>query len=139
MSVEKAYDEIKLGDSAAWSRTITEADIQNFAGVSGDFNSIHIDEQYAKTTRFKGRIAHGFLTASFISAIIGNELPGRSGVYLKQDLCFLAPVRIGDTIVCKVKVMEKIDAKKRIRLRTVCSNEKGEDVVDGEALLMLLK
>lgn len=134
----KKFDEIAVGDSAWMRRTITEADIVNFAGVSGDFNPIHIDELFARDTMFKGRIAHGFFTASFISNVIGNQLPGPGGVYVKQDLRFTAPVRVGDTIATRVEVIDKIPEKKRIILKTICTNQDDNEVLVGQAEMLVL-
>jgi 3-hydroxybutyryl-CoA dehydratase len=136
---EKTFDEIQVGDSVWLRRTVTDADIANFAGVSGDFNALHTDEEYAKNTMFKGRIAHGFFTATLITNLIGNRLPGPGSVYMKQEVRFLAPVRVGDTITGEVEVVEKMPEKKRIRLKTTVSNQKDEVVLDGEALIMTLK
>jgi len=136
---ERTFNEIQVGDSEKFRRTVTEADIANFAAVSGDFNVLHTDEEYAKRTIFGGRIAHGLFTATLISNIIGNKLPGVGNVYLKQVFSFLAPVRIGDTISAKVEVIEKIEEKQRLRLRTTCRNQNNELVLDGEALCMLLR
>lgn len=134
----RKFEDIQVGDSAWMRRTITEADIVNFAGVSGDFNPIHIDDLYAKGTMFKGRIVHGFFTASFISNVIGNQLPGPGGIYVQQHLRFTAPVRMGDTITTRVEVTEKIPEKKRIILKTVCTNQDGKDVLVGEAEMLVM-
>jgi 3-hydroxybutyryl-CoA dehydratase len=134
----KGFSEFKVGDDAWARRTITDADLINFAGISGDFNPIHTDEIFARETIFKGRIAHGSFTASFISNVLGNQLPGPGGIYIRQDLKFIAPVRIGDTITTRVEVIEKIEDKKRLILRTVCTNQDGKDVLAGEAELMIL-
>jgi 3-hydroxybutyryl-CoA dehydratase len=136
---EKTFSGIRVGDSEWIRRTVTEADIINFAGVSGDFNPLHTDEEYAKKTMFKGRIVHGLFTATLISNIIGNKLPGPGCIYLKQDLRFLAPVQVGDTITAEVLVFEKIEEKQRLRLRTTCRKQNGRIVLDGEALCMILK
>lgn len=133
---ELTYEEIEIGDSAAFSKTIAEIDIYQFAGITGDFNPMHVDKEYAGTTFFKERIAHGMLTASFISTVLGMKLPGPNTIYLEQTVRFLAPVKIGDTICARVEVIEKIDAKKQIRLRTTVTNQHGKTVVDGEALVM---
>lgn len=138
MYKEKRFSEIQVGDKESIRRTITEADIVNFAGVSGDFNPLHTDEEYAKNTMFKGKIAHGFFTAALITNVVGNKLPGPGSVYLKQDLRFLAPVRPGDTIVATAEVVEKIEGKQRVRLRTTCTTQSGELVLDGEATLLVL-
>jgi 3-hydroxybutyryl-CoA dehydratase len=133
--IGKTYDELSIGDSDRFSKTVTDADIYLFAGVTGDLNPAHIDEAYAQGTFFKTRIAHGMLSAGFISAVIGTRLPGPGTVYLQQSLNFLAPVRIGDTVTASAEVIEKIDAKRRIRLKTTCVNQDGVEVLSGEALV----
>lgn len=105
---------------------------------AGIFNPIHTDEEFAKETVFKTRIAHGAFTASFISNVLGNQLPGPGGIYVRQDLKFLAPVRVGDTITTRVEIIEMIAEKKRLILTTVCTNQEGVDVLAGEAELMIL-
>lgn len=125
----------QIGDRASVKRTVTEADIVNFAGITGDFNPIHMDEEYAKASRFKGRIAHGIFSAALISSVLGNKLPGPGCIYLKQNLVFMAPVRIGDTITAEVEIIEIIEAKNRLRLRTFCKNQQGKVVLEGEALV----
>lgn len=135
MIIGKSIDQIKVGDSAEFAKTVTETDIYLYAGITGDFNPAHINEAYAKNTFFKTRIAHGMLTAGFISTILGNQLPGPGTIYLKQDLSFLAPVHIGDTITGKVEVLESIPEKNRLRLKTSCANQDGVVVLDGEALV----
>lgn len=139
MYKEKTLSQIQVGDKEWIRRTITDADIANFAGVSGDFNPLHTDEEYAKDTMFKGKIAHGFFTAALITNVVGNRLPGPGSVYLKQELRFLGPVRAGDTITAMAEVIEKIEEKQRVRLKTTCTNQKGELVLDGEAALLVLK
>jgi 3-hydroxybutyryl-CoA dehydratase len=131
----RTFDQLEVGDSDRFSKTVTEADIYLFAGVSGDMNPAHIDETYAKGTFFKTRIAHGMLSAGFISAVIGTRLPGPGTVYMHQALNFVAPVRIGDTITATVEVIEKLKEKKRVRLKTTCVNQDGTRVIDGEALV----
>jgi len=131
------YKEIQIGYSAENNKTITEEDIVKFAEVSGDFNPVHMDEEFAKTTMFKGRIAHGMLSVSYISATLARELPG--AIYLKQTVMFKKPVRIADTITTKVEVISKNDEKKRLTLKTTCFNQHEEIVVAGEALVMLLE
>ncbi|MDI6742994.1 MAG: MaoC family dehydratase, partial [Smithella sp.] len=106
-----------------------------YAGITGDFNPAHVNEEYAKNTFFKTRIAHGMLTAGFISAIIANQLPGPGTIYLKQDLSFLAPVKIGDTITGRVEVLELNAEKNRVRLKTTCTNQEGVVVLSGEGLV----
>jgi len=126
-----------IGDSASLSKTITEADLTLFAGVTGDFNPLHLDAEYAKTTRFGGRIAHGLLTAGLISAVLGTRMPGPGSIYLSQSLVFRRPVRIGDTITATATV-SNYDAEKRIvRLDTTCINQEGVVVLTGEAALLL--
>ena len=127
-------EDLSVGMSATFSKTITEADIVLFAGVSGDTNAIHVNEEYAATTAFKGRIAHGFLSASVISAAVANRLPGPGAVYMDQRLKFLAPVRPGDTVHATVTVREVIADRGRVVLHTTCS-VKGAVVIDGEALV----
>jgi 3-hydroxybutyryl-CoA dehydratase len=131
----KTFDQLNVGDADKFSKTVTDADVYLFAGVSGDFNPAHIDEAYAQGTFFKTRIAHGMLSAGFISAVIGTRLPGPGTVYLKQTLNFLAPVRIGDTVTARVEVIEKLEEKKRVRLKTTCTNQEGVVVLDGEAMV----
>lgn len=133
--IGKTYNEINPGDSARFSKTITEADVILFAGVTGDLNPAHIDESYAQGTFFKTRIAHGMLSAGFISAVIGTRLPGPGTIYMHQSLDFLAPVAIGDTVTAIVEVIEKIEEKERIRLKTTCVNQKGTTILKGEALV----
>jgi 3-hydroxybutyryl-CoA dehydratase len=133
--IGKTYDQLSIGDSDRFSKTVTDADIYLFAGVTGDLNPAHIDEAYAQGTFFKTRIAHGMLSAGFISAVIGTRLPGPGTVYMQQSLNFLAPVRIGDTVTASAEVIEKIDAKRRIRLKTTCVNQDGVEVLSGEALV----
>jgi 3-hydroxybutyryl-CoA dehydratase len=135
MIAGKSIDQIKVGDSAEFAKTVTETDIYLYAGITGDFNPAHVNEVYAKNTFFKTRIAHGMLTAGFISAIIANQLPGPGTIYLKQDLSFLAPVHIGDTITGRVEIVELIPEKNRVRLKTTCSNQDGVIVISGEGLV----
>ena len=131
----KSIKELEVCDHAEFAKTISEADIYLFAGVSGDFNPAHVNEEYAKNTFFKTRIAHGMLTASFISTTIGTKLPGPGTVYLDQRLKFLAPVRIGDTITARVEVVEIMAEKNKVRLNTTCVNQDGVTVLDGEAVV----
>ncbi|ACV28167.1 (R)-specific enoyl-CoA hydratase [Anaerococcus prevotii] len=132
-------DEVEVGQSASFTKTVTEADAYNYAGVSGDFNPAHINEEYAKNTFFKTRIAHGMISAGFISAVLGTKLPGPGTIYLGQDLKFLKPVRFGDTITATCTVEEIIKEKNRLTLRTVCTNQDGEVVIDGKALVLAPK
>lgn len=136
MEIGKTAQELAVGDKASMGRTVSEAEIALFAGATGDVNPIHLDQGYAETTFFKGRIAHGLLSAGFISAVIANRLPGVGTVYISQALRFLAPVRIGDTVRAEVEVLEVDVAKNRARLRTTCTIQDGTVVLDGEAVVM---
>jgi 3-hydroxybutyryl-CoA dehydratase len=132
---ELVYSEIKVGDEASFAKTITEADVVAYAGLVGDFNPIHIDAEYARQSMFKERVAHGMLVSGLISAVLGTQLPGPNSVYLGQDLKFTAPVKIGDTVTAVATVTEKRDDKRIIKLRTVVSNQRGETVIDGSAVV----
>ena len=136
MNILNGYDieDLTVGMQATFTKTITDADITMFVGVSGDNNAIHIDDEFAATTPFKGRIAHGILTASIISAAIANRLPGPGVIYMGQNLRFKAPVRPGDTVKATVTVKEIDLAKGRITMSTVCT-VKDTVVIDGDALL----
>ena len=129
------YEDLEVGMSATFAKTITEADIVLFAGASGDNNAMHINEEFAKSTDFGGRIAHGMLTASVISAAIAGRLPGPGTVYLGQNLRFKAPVRPGDTVSATVTVKELNADKGRATMTTVCK-VRDKVVIDGEALVM---
>ena len=133
MGEGKPIYELKVGDSAQISKTFTETDINDFAKVTGDFNPVHLDQAYAEKTVFKGRIAHGLLSVGLLSNILGNILPGHGTIYLSQEVKFLAPVRIGDTITAKVEVLELVAEKNRVKFRTICTNQDGKVVVDGIA------
>jgi len=127
-------EDLAVGMSASFTKTITEADIVLFAGISGDTNPVHLDQTFAEKTMFKSRIAHGILTASLISTVVGTKLPGPGAIYVNQSLQFKAPVRIGDTVVAEAKIKEIIASKKRVILETVC--RVGETVViEGEATM----
>jgi len=132
----KSIDELKVGDSAQISKTITEEVINDFARVTGDFNPVHLDQAYAEKTFFKGRIAHGLFSVGLLSTVLGNILPGHGTIYLSQEIKFLAPVRIGDTLRAKVEVIELIPEKNRAKFRTTCMNQDGKIVVDGIAWAM---
>ncbi|WP_293932680.1 MaoC family dehydratase [Iodobacter sp.] len=127
-------EDLALGLSAEYRKTITETDVILFAGISGDNNPMHIDEEYAAKTRFEGRIAHGMLSASLISTVIGTRLPGAGAIYMGQNLKFLKPVKIGDTVTALVTVLELLQEKQRVRLLTECW-VRGEKVIDGDALV----
>lgn len=129
-------EDLTPGMSAEYARTVTDADLVLFAGVSGDHNPLHLNEEFASGTMFGTRIIHGMLTASFISTVIGTKLPGPGCIYVGQDLRFKAPVKIGDTMLARVTVKELVPAKKRVVFDTVCTVD-GKVVVDGEATLMV--
>ena len=136
MNAINGYDieDLTVGMSASFTKTLTDADITMFVGVSGDNNAVHIDDEFAASTPFKGRIAHGILTASFISAAIANRLPGPGVIYLGQNLKFKAPVRPGDTVKATVTVKEIDLARGRVSLSTVCT-VKDTVVIEGDALV----
>lgn len=128
-------DQLKIGQNACFTKTVSESDVYLYAGVTGDFNPAHINETYASGTMFKNRIAHGMLMGGFISTVLGTLLPGPGTIYIKQTIEFLAPVAIGDTITAQVEVLDIMKEKKRIRVKTTCTNQAGEMVVDGEAIV----
>jgi 3-hydroxybutyryl-CoA dehydratase len=134
MNEQNGYDieDVTVGMTATFAKTITEADIVMFAGVSGDINAVHLNEEYAAGTPFKGRIAHGMLSASLISAVLANRLPGPGTIYLEQSLKFLAPVRPGETVHATVRVLEVDQARGRVVLETVC-RVKDVAVISGQA------
>lgn len=128
---------VAVGQTASFSKTITESDVYTFAGLSGDLNPAHINEEYAKNTRFGGRIAHGMLSAGLISAVIGMQLPGPGTIYMGQTLKFLAPVHFGDTVTATVKVLSIDEERHRAVLETTCTNQENALVVSGEAKVLL--
>ena len=129
-------EDLSVGMSAVFAKTITESDIVLFSGVTGDMNPVHVNEDFAQDTIFKGRIAHGMLTASLISTVLGMKMPGPGCIYLSQDLRFLAPVRAGDTVTARATITEIIPEKKRIICKTTASI--GEKLVcDGQAKMMV--
>ena len=129
-------EDLKEGMSAVYTKTVTDADLVLFAGVSGDVNPVHLDQDYAKTTMFHGRVAHGMLTASFISTVLGTKLPGPGCIYLSQNLKFKAPVRPGDTVKAKVTVKSVDMERGRVTVDTACTVG-GKPVIEGEAVLMV--
>lgn len=130
------FEDLSVGMSAGFAKTVTDADLVLYAGVSGDTNPVHLDEEYAAATPFKGRIAHGMLTASFISAVLGTTLPGPGAIYMSQSLRFKAPVRPGETVRAVARVKELDSQRKRATLETVCTVG-DRTVVEGEALVMV--
>ncbi len=130
-------DDFQIGETASFSKTITESDIYAYAGLSGDFNPVHVNAEFAQKTRFKERIAHGMLTAGLISAVLGMKLPGPGAIYLSQQMEFLKPVRIGDTITATAEVQAYNPDKRILTLRTACTNQRGEVVLEGRAVVMM--
>ena len=129
-------EDLKVGQSAMFGRTVTEADVAAFAGISGDTNPIHLHDGFARTTRFGQRIAHGMLSGSFISTVIGTKLPGPGAVYISQTMNFMAPVIIGDTITAVATITAIDEKRRRVTLKTQCLN--GDKVViDGEATVLV--
>lgn len=132
----KTMAQISLGDSASFTKTVTECDIILYAGISGDFNPAHVDAESAKNSMFGQRIAHGMLSAGFISNVLGTQLPGPGTIYLGQELKFVKPVYIGDTVTATATVVERIEEKNRLKLETVVKNQRGEVVITGMATVM---
>jgi 3-hydroxybutyryl-CoA dehydratase len=131
-----SLEDLSVGMTARYARTITESDVVLFAGVSGDSNPVHMNEAYALTTPFKGRIVHGMLSASYLSTAIATKLPGPGAIYVSQNLKFRAPVRIGDTVEARITVTDILKEKNRVILKTTCSV--GDTVViDGDATVMV--
>lgn len=127
---------LQIGDTASLSKTITDDDIHSFADITGDHNPMHVDDEFAKHTRFGRRIAHGMLSASLISSVIANELPGRGSIYLSQTLQFVAPVFPGDVVTVRVTVTAVREDKPIVKLETVCLNQRNETVIRGEATVL---
>ena len=128
------FEDLAVGQAAELAKTVTETDVVLYAGITGDFNPAHVNEQEAARSRFGGRIAHGMLSAGFISAVLGTRLPGPGCIYMSQSLRFTAPVRIGDTVTARAEVLE-ISPKRRVRLATTCRTQDGTTVLEGEALV----
>jgi len=133
-----AYEDIKIGDEASLTKTITEDNIMDYADLTGDRNPVHVDAKQAAQSMFGERIAHGMLVAGLFSTVMGTKLPGPNSIYLGQDLKFTAPVKIGDTVKATVAVLEKRDDKRLIKLQTIATNQHGEIVIDGTALIKKL-
>lgn len=138
MTATQGYfiEDMTVGLAASFTKTVSEKDIAMYADVSGDTNPVHLNEAFAAQTPFKTRIAHGMLSAGFISAVFGMELPGPGAIYVSQTLNFKGPVKIGDAVTATVKVVELIEAKKRARFETVCTVN-GTPILVGEAVLMV--
>lgn len=129
-------EDLKVGISASFGKTVTEADIMAFAGVSGDTNPVHLHQGFAEQTMFKGRVAHGMLSAAFISTILGTKLPGPGCIYVSQNIQFKAPVRAGDTVTATATIVEMVPEKRRVKLKTVCMVG-DKMVIDGEAVALV--
>ena len=129
-------EDLKVGMTASYAKTVTEADVVLFAGISGDTNPVHLNEEFAKETMFQGRIAHGMLSASFISTVLGTKLPGPGAIYLSQNLKFKAPVRCGDTVSATATITDIVAEKKRVVMQTTCS-VRNQVVLEGEAVVMV--
>jgi 3-hydroxybutyryl-CoA dehydratase len=130
------FEDLELGMEASMSKTVTMDDIETFAGVSGDYNPVHLDPEYAANTIFKEIIAHGLLTASFISTVFGMKIPGPGAIYVSQSLNFKAPVKVGDEVVARVVVVDLMPAKRRARFDCFCTVG-GKTVLDGEAIMLV--
>src|SRR3972149_3887731 len=126
-------EDVRVGDTAQIARRVDDGDIASFVDAVGDYNPVHGDREYAATTMFKEPIAPGIWTAGLISGVIGTRLPGPGSIYVTQDLHFLKPVRAGDTITARVEVLEIVRERNRVRLQTICVNQRGEEVLAGEA------
>ena len=137
--LRRTYDQIEIGETASQTKTITEDDIFAFARLIDDHNPLHLDAEYAKTTMFGERIAHGMHTASFFTTLIAMRLSGIEGIYVSQEIKFIRPVRIGDTITIRATVDGKDDAKRRIILKTTVTNQCGELIIDGKGVVAVLK
>ncbi len=130
---------LKTGDSASISKTITDEDIRLFGDLVGDDNSVHLDDEFARKTRFGRRIAHGMLSASLVSTVIGTRLPGAGAIYLSQSLRFVAPVYPGDTVTATATITKIREDKPIVTLETVCTKQDGETVLTGEAVVLVEK
>ena len=130
------FEDLEVGMEASFAKTVSESDIVTFAEVTGDKNPVHLDAGYAAKTIFKEPIAHGMLTAGYISAVFGMELPGPGAIYVSQTLNFRGPVKVGDRVIAKVRVLELYPAKRRVRFESVCLVD-GKPVLEGEAVLMV--
>ena len=130
------YDDISIGDSATFSKTITETDVYLFAGITGDLNPAHVDAVSAGRGMFKQRIAHGMLTGSFISTVLAMQLPGPGTIYVSQTLNFRAPVFFGDTLTARVEAIEKLEQRRWVKFKTTVTNQDGKTVVEGEAVVI---
>ena len=133
--IGKTIDKLNEGDSASFSKTIAESDVYLYAGVTGDLNPAHVNEEYAKKTFFKTRIVHGMLLGGLISTVIASKLPCPGTIYIRQELNFIAPVHMGDTVTATVEVKEVDREKNRVKMRTHCTNQEDITVIDGAAIV----
>jgi 3-hydroxybutyryl-CoA dehydratase len=132
----KSYDQLQIGEEASFSKTITETDVYLFAGISGDFNPMHVNEEFAKLTPFKTRIAHGALPQSLIAPVLGMKLPGLGTVAVEINCRFKAPTFFGDTITAEARVKEKLEDKRWVRMSLTWTNQRGDIVAEGEAVVI---
>lgn len=131
------FDALAIGQSAEFTKTITETDVVLYAGITGDFNPAHVDAVAAASGQFGERIAHGMLSAGLISATLAMKLPGPGAIYLSQQLRFTRPVKIGDTITARVEIVDLVAERRHVRLATTCRNQAGKMVLDGEAVVLV--
>ena len=136
---DRPFDEISIGDKAKFTKTVSAKDVESFAEITGDRNPVHLDEEFAANSMFKRRIVHGMLSASLISTVLGTDLPGANTIYMSQEVKFLAPVFLGDTLTAVIKVIEKKEDKRTLTFHTVVKNQDGKTVVDGQAKVMKAK
>jgi 3-hydroxybutyryl-CoA dehydratase len=134
--IGKTYEEINIGDNASFSKTVTETDIIIYAGLTGDFNPLHVNSEFAKTSIFGERVAHGTIALGLIAPVVGMKLPGLGSILLHMEAKFIAPVKINDTITAEAKVIEKIEKNKSVKLATRFYNQRGEDVVQGSVTML---
>lgn len=134
--IGKTIQQIQMGDKASFTKTMSESDVYLFAGISGDLNPAHVNQVASEKTMFKGRICHGMLVSSLISTVLGMYLPGPGTIYMSQEVRFLAPVRIGDTVTAEAEVIERDEAKNRLVLKTTVTNQDGKVVIEGQAKVM---
>jgi len=132
----KSYNELQIGEQASFSKTITETDVYLFAGISGDFNPLHLNEEYAKKTPFKARIAHGALTQSLIAPVLGMQLPGMGTIAVEISCRFKAPTYFGDTVTATARVAEKLEDLKWVKMELTWTNQRGESIAEGEAVVI---
>ncbi|KOA18242.1 (R)-specific enoyl-CoA hydratase [Clostridium homopropionicum DSM 5847] len=134
--IGKTIDQIQLGDKASFTKTMSETDVYLFAGISGDLNPAHVNQVDSEKTMFKGRICHGMLVSSLISTVLGMYLPGPGTIYMSQEVRFLSPVRMGDTVTAEAEVIERNVEKNRLVLKTTVTNQDGKVVIEGQAKVM---